>query len=79
MVEGFTALERRLSTESDTGRFCHGDRPGLADICLVPQAVSAERWGTDLEPYPTVRRIVAVCLELEPFIQAMLANQPDAA
>jgi glutathione S-transferase len=51
----------------------------LADICLVPQAVSAERWGTDLEPYPTVRRILAACLELEPFIQAMPANQPDAA
>jgi maleylacetoacetate isomerase len=79
MEEGFAALEQRLATEPETGRFCHGHRPTMADICLVPQVVSSERWGTDLGPYPTIRRIHAACLELEAFVAAMPANQPDAA
>jgi maleylacetoacetate isomerase len=78
MAEGFAALERRLAAEPETGRFCHGDRPTLADVCLVPQVVSSERWGTDLGPYPTVRRIHDACMELEPFVRAMPASQPDA-
>ena len=78
MEEGFGALERRLASEPETGRFCHGDRPTLADVCLVPQVVSSRRWGTDLGPYPTVRRIHDACLELEAFVAAMPANQPDA-
>jgi maleylacetoacetate isomerase len=79
MEEGFTALEQRLVTEPETGRFCHGDQPTLADICLVPQVVSSQRWSTDLGPYPTVRQIYNTCLELEAFMTAMPANQPDAA
>ena len=79
MEEGFGALERRLASEPETGRFCHGDRPTLADVCLVPQVVGSRRWGTDLGPYPIVRRIHDACLELEAFVAAMPANQPDAA
>jgi glutathione S-transferase len=78
MEEGFAALERRLAGEPETGRFCHGDRPTMADVCLVPQVVSSARWGTDLGLYPTVRRIHEACLALEPFVRAMPANQPDA-
>jgi maleylpyruvate isomerase len=78
MEEGFAALEQRLAGEAETGRFCHGDRPTMADACLIPQVVSAARWGTDMTPYPTVRTIHAACMELEPFIRAMPANQPDA-
>jgi maleylacetoacetate isomerase len=76
-AEGFAALEQRLATEPETGRFCHGDQPTLADVCLIPQMVSSQRWGTDLEPYPTLRRIYDTCLELEAFVAAMPANQPD--
>ena len=78
MEEGFAALERRLAGEPGTGRFCHGDRPTMADVCLVPQVVSSARWGTDLGPYPTVRRIRDACMALEPFVRAMPANQLDA-
>src|SRR5579864_2049573 len=34
---GFRALEPLLAEDDRTGAFCHGDRPGLADIALVPQ------------------------------------------
>jgi maleylacetoacetate isomerase len=78
MEEGFKALEQRLAGEPETGRFCHGSQPTLADACLVPQVVSAARWGTDMTPYPTVRRVHDACMELQPFVRAMPANQPDA-
>ena len=76
--EGFQALEGLLSKSRHTGRFCHGDTVSIADVCLVPQVVSAQRWATDLTPYPTVRRIFDACLELDAFVRAMPANQPDA-
>jgi maleylacetoacetate isomerase len=78
MEEGFAALERRLASAPETGCFCHGDRPTLADVCLVPQVASSKRWGTGLGPYPTVRGIYNACLEIEAFVRAMPANQPDA-
>jgi maleylacetoacetate isomerase len=75
---GFAALEKRLATEKETGKFCLGDTPGFADITLVPQVANANRFKVDLTPFPTIRRINDECLKLEPFRKAMPANQPDA-
>lgn len=75
--EGFAALERLLAEDPRTGRFCHGDRPTLADVCLVPQVFNARRWGCELDPYPTLRRIDAACRELAAFCDAAPERQPD--
>ena len=75
---GFTALEKRLATEPWTGRFCHGDTPGFADISLVPQVANANRFKVDLTAFPTIVRINAECLKLEAFKKAAPENQPDA-
>jgi maleylacetoacetate isomerase len=75
---GFAALEKRLATEKETGRFCHGDTPGFADIVLVPQVANANRFKVDLDAFPIIRRINDACLSLEPFSKAMPQNQPDA-
>ncbi len=75
---GFTALEKRLATERETGQFCHGDTPGFADIALVPQVANANRFKVDLGPFPFIRRINDACLKLDPFSNAMPQNQPDA-
>jgi len=75
---GFMALEKRLATEKETGKFCHGDTPGFADITLVPQVANANRFKVDLDPFPVIRRINENCLALEPFKKAMPQNQPDA-
>ncbi len=74
---GLEALERALS-DGGAGRFCHGDAPGLADCYLVPQVASARRFGVDLAPFPTVRRIDAACAALAPFQAADAERQPDA-
>jgi maleylacetoacetate isomerase len=75
---GFSALEKRLAGESQTGRYCHGDAPGFADCVLVPQMANALRFKVDLAEFPTMRRIHAACLELEAFQKAAPENQPDA-
>jgi len=75
---GFTALEKRLATEKETGKFCHGDAPGFADIVLVPQVANANRFKVDLTLFPNIRRINDECLKLDAFRKAMPANQPDA-
>jgi maleylacetoacetate isomerase len=78
VVTGFTALEKRLASEPWTGRFCHGDAPGLADIALVPQVANARRFKVDLAPFPLIRRIDDDCMKLEAFREAAPENQPDA-
>lgn len=75
---GLAALETRLAGEPETGRYCHGDLPGLADIALVPQVANARRFKVDLASYPTVVRIDAACRELPAFQAAAPENQPDA-
>ena len=73
---GFSAIETWLGSQ-DTGRFCHGDAPGLADCFLVPQVYNAERFNCDLEPYPQIMRITSLCRELPGFRAAAPENQPD--
>lgn len=76
--ESFAALETLLQ-KPETGRFCHGDTPTLADCCLVPQVYNARRFKVDLSPYPNIVRIDAECSALPAFQTALPENQPDAA
>jgi maleylpyruvate isomerase len=64
---GFDALERRLVGEEATGRFCHGDAPTMADVCLVPQVANARRFAVDLGPYPRIVGIDSACRDLPAF------------
>ena len=66
--DGFAALEA-LAAQRDA-RFLSGDRPGLADICLVPQMYNARRFGVPLEEYPRLVAADAAATALEPFAAA---------
>ncbi|UVK36522.1 maleylacetoacetate isomerase [Mesorhizobium sp. AR10] len=76
--EGFQPLETILSSSTETGKFSHGDTPGLADICLVAQVTNNARFGVDMTPYPTISRINAACMALSAFQKAAPENQIDA-
>jgi maleylacetoacetate isomerase len=75
---GLEALESAVARDPRTGRFCHGDSPTLADVCLVPQLANGRRVDMDLSPYPTLLRIEAECQALPAFADAAPMRQPDA-
>lgn len=66
---GFQGLEPMLA-EGPATAFCHGDAPGLADLCLVPQVYNARRWGVDLAPYPRISAIADRMEALRPVADA---------
>jgi maleylacetoacetate isomerase len=72
VTKGLSAFEAMLDHPA-TGRFCHGERVTLADICLVPQIYNARRVGLDITVWP---RISAVMMALEA-LPAVAAAHPD--
>ncbi len=75
---GFHALEELLTKTRVDGRFCHGDAPTLADICLIPQLANARRIKMDLSAFPTLLRIEEAAYRLPAFSKARPENQADA-
>lgn len=77
---GLRAFERSLD-HPDTGRFCHGDMPSMADCCLIPQLYNAERWGFDFSGLDRILAIKGACAELAEFGKAhpdLFKPEPDA-
>lgn len=72
---GFDALETLVAGRSNP--FAFGDRPSLADICLVPQMANARRFGVDLH-WPRLAAIEDACLALPAFADTRPDRQPDA-
>ena len=58
--------------------YSHGDRPTMADLCLVPQVFNAARFKVDMAKYPTIQRIYATCMKHPAFDAAQPSRQPDA-
>jgi maleylacetoacetate isomerase len=79
VAQGFQAFETLLADSRDTGRFCHGDSPGLADLCLVPQVFNAQRYECPLGGCPTIMRVFSACMALDAFDKAQPSKQPEAA
>lgn len=74
--QGFSAVEQMLC-QAGSGDFCLGNRPTLADCCLVPQWANALRMGCDLSPYPRCKAVYDACTQLPAFIAAAPENQQD--
>jgi maleylacetoacetate isomerase len=78
IAEGFEALEAGLAVHADGGRFCFGDAPTLADICLVPQVTNARRFKCDMSGYARINSIFEHCMQLAAFDLAQPSKQADA-
>jgi len=74
---GFQGLESLLAESEATGTFCHGDRPTLADIYLMPQVYNANRFGVDMDAFPTIARIAEKNMEMGEVQDAYPDNQKD--
>jgi maleylpyruvate isomerase len=75
--KGLDALE--AMAKDTAGSFLVGDQFTFADCCLLPQLFGARRFASvDPARYPTLLRVEAECLKLEPVQKARPENQPDA-
>ncbi|MGN8118416.1 maleylacetoacetate isomerase [Labrys sp. 22185] len=76
IIEGLAACETLLARRAPS-TFCFGETPTLADICLVPQVFSAQRFGADLSAMPRLLAVHAACEALPAFADAHPRKQPD--
>jgi maleylacetoacetate isomerase len=57
--------------------YCYGDRPTLADCCLVPQIFNARRFDVKLDGLPLTMAVFDACMALPAFQRAQPSNCPD--
>lgn len=67
---GLSALEKQLLKYNQAREFCFGNKPSLADVCLIPQLYNARRYACDLTKVPNLLRIEANCRKLSAFTDA---------
>ena len=75
IARGFVGLETLLHETAKT--HCVGEAFSLADCCLVPQVLNARRFGVDLAPYPTIRRLEEGLLAHPAIVKSHPERQPD--
>jgi maleylpyruvate isomerase len=74
--DGLAACEKLIAGEA--GPLAFGDKPTLADLCLVPQMYNARRYGVDVSAFPRLLAAEKAALALPAFERALPQNQPDA-
>ena len=73
------AIEAHLANEKETGRFCHGDEPTMADICLAGQVIAATAYfKCDTSKTPVAMRIYGECMKLPAFANSHPLKQQGA-
>ena len=75
ITAGFSAVEQMIDAQG----WCFGSEPGMADIYLLPQIYSAQRFGVSLAGYPKICRVALLADRHPAFAIARPERQPDAA
>jgi len=73
--EGLANLEKLL--EHTAGSFSFGGSVTAADCFIIPQCVTAKRFGVETASFPCLHRVFNNALVLEPFKKAHPEAQPD--
>ena len=76
ITKGFKALED-IAQQYDTS-FLMTEAPGFFECCLIPQVYNARRFGVDMDKFPRLKAIDALCREHPAFIKAAPEQQKDA-
>ena len=78
MAGGLTECDEILSNLNSQYKFCFGNKPSIADIFLVPQIFSANRFNIDISKLSNLKKVFENCSQLEAFKNAHPSNQPDS-
>ena len=74
---GFAAMEQLLAERKSPGKFCHGDTPTVADICLVTQVTPGQLFKCKLNLYPKVMGVYEAAMAIPAFANAHPRKQAD--
>jgi maleylacetoacetate isomerase len=74
-IEGLATYERLL-TRRPAAPFALGAEPGMADICIAGQAVTAQLFKLELNDFPHVSKLADRCFELPAFTTSHPFEQP---
>jgi maleylacetoacetate isomerase len=78
-AESLRIYNDRLSQESQTGIYCHGNELSMADIALASQVVGATGFfGCKLSDYPKVQNIFDALCKVDAFEASLPKHQPGA-
>ena len=75
---GLQAVEARLSTEAETGTYCHGETITMADICVASIIAVLPVFKIEVGGIPTIQRIMAKCMTQDAFVKAEPMRQVGA-
>jgi maleylacetoacetate isomerase len=78
--DGLESFERQLALvhgPAASNSYCFGNKPSLADCCLVPQIFNAQRFKTSLDGLPRTMAAFDACMKLDAFVQAQPSHCPD--
>lgn len=75
MSDGFEAYEKLAAKTA--GKFSYGDNVTLADVCLIPAIWGGQRFGVDLDRFPTVKRVFEAMSQLDAVKRAQWNSQED--